>query len=349
MPSLKIEITRNLTEVLELNGTITIGRGKDNNLILLDGAVSRHHSKVYFSGSDVVIEDLNSANGILVNEERVVNCRVLQDKDIIKIGKNKIYFSTEIWEQPTREINLAIQSLSEFDMQEIIEAPDVLFKFRSDDESINQIYDICRQKFELISELDDMEKINMDAALNESVGNAQRHGHKYDANKIISLRYILKPDKLIMRVTDQGEGFDYRAELRRKKEGTAVEEARARYKAGGYGGLGIMLMLKCVNKVEYNRKGNEVTLTKYLGEAAIRFAEEQKRAMEEEQENDDEFKEESSQSSSLQTGNNNMSEGYDLSSGYEIEPSSDNDYMGGGIDLSEEKEDSKTPFSILPD
>ena len=114
-----------------------------------------------------------------------------------------------------------------------------------------------------------------------------------------------------------------------------------------------MLMLKCVNKVEYNRKGNEVTLTKYLGEAAIRFAEEQKRAMEEEQEGDDEFKEESSQSSSPKSGNNNMSESYDLSSGYEIEPSSDNDYMGGGIDLSEEKDlptqESKAPFSILPD
>ena len=29
MPSLKIEITRNLTEVVELTGPITMGRGKD--------------------------------------------------------------------------------------------------------------------------------------------------------------------------------------------------------------------------------------------------------------------------------------------------------------------------------
>ena len=95
MPSLKIEITRNLTEVVELTGPITMGRGKDNDIILLDGVVSRHHSRVYFDGPDVIIEDLNSANGILVNDNRVF-LRALQDKDVIKIGKTKIYFSTEI-------------------------------------------------------------------------------------------------------------------------------------------------------------------------------------------------------------------------------------------------------------
>ncbi len=280
MPSLKIEITRNLTEVVELSGTITIGRGKENDIILLDGVVSRHHGRVYFEGPDVIIEDLNSANGILVNENRVF-LRALQDKDVIKIGKTKIYFSTEIWDKPPKEIDLMESNISNFDMQEIVSSQDIFFRFPSDDESINQIYELCRQKFELLP-LNDMEKINLDAALNEAVGNAQRHGHKYKKELPIEFRYIHKPDKLIMRVTDQGEGFDYRAELRRKKEGTAVEEARARYKAGGYGGLGIMLMLKCVHKVEYNRKGNQVTLTKFLGDAAKKFEEEQQKALLEE-------------------------------------------------------------------
>jgi len=282
MPSLKIEITRNLTEVVELSGPITIGRGKDNDIILLDGVVSRHHSRVYFDGADVIIEDLNSANGIVVNDNRVF-LRALQDKDVIQIGKTKIYFSTEIWDKPPQEVDLMSHPIAEFDMQELVNTRDIYFRFPSDDESISQIYEICRQKFEFLP-LSDMEKINLDAALNEAVGNAQRHGHKYRAELPIELRYIHKPDRLIMRVTDQGPGFDYRAELRRKKEGTAVEEARARYKAGGYGGLGIMLMLKCVHKVEYNRKGNQVTLTKFLGEAAQKFEEEQKKAIQQEEE-----------------------------------------------------------------
>jgi anti-sigma regulatory factor (Ser/Thr protein kinase) len=280
MSSLKIEITRNLTEVVELSGPIQMGRGKDNDIILLDGVVSRHHARVYFDGPDIIIEDLNSANGILVNDTRVF-LRALQDKDVIKIGKTKIYFSTEIWDKPPKEIDLMAHPISDFDMQEIVTSQDIFFRFPSSDEAINQIYEIMRQKFDPLP-LNDMEKINLDAALNEAVGNAQRHGHKFNPKLAIELRSILKVEKLIMRITDQGEGFDYRAELRRKKEGTAVEEARARYKAGGYGGLGIMLMLKCVHKVEYNRKGNQVTLTKFLGEAAKKFEEEQQLAAQEE-------------------------------------------------------------------
>jgi anti-sigma regulatory factor (Ser/Thr protein kinase) len=287
MPSLKIEITRNLTEVVELSGPITIGRGKDNDIILLDGVVSRHHSRIYFDGPDVIIEDLNSSNGTFVNGTRVF-LRALQDKDVINIGHpskaTKIYFSTEKWEKPPKEIDLMNNSFTDFDIQEVVNARDIYFKFPSDDKSINQIYELARKKFDMLT-LSDMDKINLDAALNEAVGNAQRHGHKYNAELPIEFRYINKTEKLIMRITDQGEGFDYRAELQRKKAGTAVEEARARYKAGGYGGLGIMLMLKCVDSVEYNRKGNQVTLTKYLGEAAKKFQEEQKKAAQEDSQN----------------------------------------------------------------
>lgn len=331
MASLKIEITRNLTEVVELSGPITIGRGKDNDIILLDGVVSRHHARVYFDGPDVIIEDLNSANGILVNANRVF-LRALQDKDVMKIGNTKIYFSTEIWDKPPKEIDLMDNPIANFDMQEIISSRDIFFKFPSDDERINQIYDICRQKFEILP-LTDMEKINLDAALNEGIGNAQRHGHKYNAELPIEFRYIHKPDKLIMRVTDQGEGFDYRAELRRKKEGTAVEEARARYKAGGYGGLGIMLMLKCVHKVEYNRKGNQVTLTKYLGDAAVKFEEEQKRALQEEKEAENQAAQEAAASpapaAAVATQDNIVADDSGMAGGIQISPDDEQQQQGG--------------------
>ena len=36
-----------------------------------------------------------------------------------------------------------------------------------------------------------------------------------------------------------------------------------RRSAGKLGGLGIMLMTKCVDKVEYNDAGNRITLTKF--------------------------------------------------------------------------------------
>ena len=42
--------------------------------------------------------------------------------------------------------------------------------------------------------------------------------------------------------------------------------ARERYLAGGMGGLGIMLMIRCVDLVEYNDKGNRIILTKCRGD-----------------------------------------------------------------------------------
>jgi len=328
MASLKIEITRNLTEVVEITGPLTLGRGKENDIILLDGIVSRHHARVYFEGSDVLIEDLNSANGMYVNGNRVF-LRALQNEDIIKIGKTKIYFSTEIWDNPPKVVDLMDHPIATFDMNEIITARDILFKFPSDDESIQQIYEIARQKFELLEVNSEMEKINLDAALNEAIGNAQRHGHKYDPELPIEFRYIHKTDKLIMRATDQGEGFDYRAELRRKKERSAVEEARDRYRDGGYGGLGIMLMLRCVHKVEYNRKGNQVTLTKFLGDAARKFEEEEKRQKEEQQQ--EENQEQEKQPAEQEQGQAQpvvIDGGMDLEGGVNISPEDDKQEKG---------------------
>ena len=163
-----------------------------------------------------------------------------------------------------KEIELLNHALNDFNREEILDLENVVFKFYSDDKIIEQIYELMTQKFERLP-LDDIDKINLDAALKEGIGNAQRHGHKFDASKVIEFHYLQSADSLLLRVTDQGEGFNHKAMLEKKKSGNAVDEARARYKEGGYGGLGIMLMLQCVDKVEFNDKGNQLTLTKYCG------------------------------------------------------------------------------------
>ncbi len=348
MPSLKIEITRNLTEVVDINEPMTLGRGKENDIILLDGIVSRHHARVYQEESEILIEDLNSANGMFVNSNRVF-LRALQDNDVIRVGNTKIYYSTEIWDSPPKTIDLINNSFEDFDLSDLVNSRDILFRFGSDDESINQIYEITRQKFELV-EVSEMERINLDAALNEGIGNAQRHGHKYDTEKVIEFRYIHKPDKLVMRVTDQGDGFDYRAELRRKKEGNAVDEARNRYKQGGYGGLGIMLMLKCVHKVEYNRKGNQVTLTKFLGDEVLKFEEEQRLAAQEDMKNQEEqdnpdIPSPVSTDLEMQGGMEiSADDGLDISGGMEIsadDGAQDELSMAGGMEISADDDDNR--------
>ncbi len=66
-----------------------IGRAADAAVRLKDDGVSRRHAKIVQKGGDVVVEDLNSANGTLVNGQRVAQA-VLHDGDKIQVGSTTI-------------------------------------------------------------------------------------------------------------------------------------------------------------------------------------------------------------------------------------------------------------------
>ena len=93
--------------------------------------------------------------------------------------------------------------------------------------------------------------------------NAARHGNKNQERKLIDVIYLLDKEKVTVTVEDEGDGFDTELFLSRGREGNAVAAARERNQAGRVGGLGIMLMLKCVDDLEYNYIGNLVKLTKH--------------------------------------------------------------------------------------
>src|SRR5215467_4854664 len=68
---------------------VTIGRSPDNDLPVDNLAVSNYHARVYFEGSRLVVEDLDSLNGTFVNDIRVERA-TLHDGDSIWIGKHHI-------------------------------------------------------------------------------------------------------------------------------------------------------------------------------------------------------------------------------------------------------------------
>jgi len=68
---------------------VTIGRSPDNDLAVDNLAVSNHHARVYYEGSRLVVEDLDSLNGTFVNDLRVERA-TLHDGDSIWIGKHHI-------------------------------------------------------------------------------------------------------------------------------------------------------------------------------------------------------------------------------------------------------------------
>ncbi|MGA1193411.1 MAG: FHA domain-containing protein [Kiritimatiellia bacterium] len=70
---------------------ITIGRSSDADIMLLDDKVSRRHCSIHFADGGLMIMDLNSKNGTLVNGERIDTAR-LAPSDVIKVGSYSFTF-----------------------------------------------------------------------------------------------------------------------------------------------------------------------------------------------------------------------------------------------------------------
>lgn len=75
-----------------LQGEVTqIGRITDNDIVLPDPNVSRAHARVTRRGGSYIIVDLDSTNGMWVNEERVSESE-LDDNDVIRLGGTRLLF-----------------------------------------------------------------------------------------------------------------------------------------------------------------------------------------------------------------------------------------------------------------
>lgn len=64
---------------------MTIGRSEDNDIVIDDRWVSRHHARIRVDGQQYIVEDLGSKNGTLVNGQRIEGPRGLADGDEIQI------------------------------------------------------------------------------------------------------------------------------------------------------------------------------------------------------------------------------------------------------------------------
>jgi ABC transport system ATP-binding/permease protein len=65
---------------------VTIGRAPGNSLRLDQRNVSRHHARLFREAGVLVVEDLKSSNGTLVNGQRLTASQHLQDGDLLRIG-----------------------------------------------------------------------------------------------------------------------------------------------------------------------------------------------------------------------------------------------------------------------
>ncbi len=77
----------------DLKGTVNVGRAQDNQMVLEDPTVSRHHAWVKGEGEEFLVFDVGSGNGTFVNDERVEEPRHLENGDVVRFGEAAFVFT----------------------------------------------------------------------------------------------------------------------------------------------------------------------------------------------------------------------------------------------------------------
>ncbi len=75
-------------------GSTVIGRGDQANLRLPDVGISRRHARLDYDGNQVVLTDLGSTNGTMVNGQRV-SAVALNPGDMIQLGTTTLTFRVD--------------------------------------------------------------------------------------------------------------------------------------------------------------------------------------------------------------------------------------------------------------
>lgn len=108
--------------------------------------------------------------------------------------------------------------------------------------------------------LDELERLGwegrdhfaVEMALEESLSNAIRHGNRLDASKQVLVECKASAEQFWLRVTDEGNGF----------QPHEVPDCTADENLACPGGRGFALMKAYMTRVEYNPRGNCVTMEK---------------------------------------------------------------------------------------
>lgn len=95
---------------------------------------------------------------------------------------------------------------------------------------------------------------HLNLVLTEALANVICHANECDPDKDVKVSISASDQDLIIKVFDQGEGFDIEA------------LAKLKARASDEGGRGIQIIFKLMDRVRYTREGNEnvLEMTKYL-------------------------------------------------------------------------------------
>ncbi len=85
-------------------GEVVIGRSPDAAVRVDDAAASRQHARIVLDENELLLVDLGSRNGTLVNGERVASARPLRRGDVITIGGTSLVVHRDAASMGTRAV-----------------------------------------------------------------------------------------------------------------------------------------------------------------------------------------------------------------------------------------------------
>jgi len=91
----KIAVRENNQIIAEYDlfaGSVVVGRSQENDIFIKSKFVSRRHARLTSDEGGCTIVDLNSTNGIVINEERV-QVHHLNDGDVVSLGIHELIYS----------------------------------------------------------------------------------------------------------------------------------------------------------------------------------------------------------------------------------------------------------------
>lgn len=93
MPELVLKLGDNVLQNYVFDKDVmSIGRSRDNDIVVENLSVSRNHARIRRQNGKYVLTDLNSANGTYVNGVRISKTEIVND-DVISVGKHRLHFA----------------------------------------------------------------------------------------------------------------------------------------------------------------------------------------------------------------------------------------------------------------
>ena len=111
---LKIVLMLKNTELKTLEtdkDSITIGRNNNSDIQINNLGASKKHAAITRQNGNYMIEDLNSTNGTLLNNEKITKAG-LSGRDVITIGKHTLFVSIQEGRNATQGMSEATIKIS---------------------------------------------------------------------------------------------------------------------------------------------------------------------------------------------------------------------------------------------